>query len=30
MAETDRLRDAVATAGWTIQDTPTGPKLKKN
>jgi cysteinyl-tRNA synthetase len=29
-AEADRLRDAVAAAGWTIQDTPTGPKLKKN
>ncbi len=29
-AEADRLRDAVAAAGWTIQDTPTGPKLKKS
>ncbi|MBI9020236.1 MAG: cysteine--tRNA ligase [Verrucomicrobia bacterium] len=29
-AEADRLRDAVAAAGWTVQDTPTGPKLKKN
>jgi len=29
-AEADRLRDAVAVAGWTIQDTPTGPKLKKS
>jgi cysteinyl-tRNA synthetase len=29
-AEADRLRAAVAAAGWTIQDTPTGPKLKKN
>ena len=28
-AEADRLRDAVAAAGWIIQDTPTGPKLKK-
>ena len=28
-AEADRLRDAVAAAGWTIQDTPAGPKLKK-
>lgn len=28
-AEADRLRDAVAAAGWTIQDTPEGPKLKK-
>jgi len=27
--EADRLRDAVAAAGWTIQDTPTGSKLKK-
>jgi len=27
--EADRLRAAVAAAGWTIQDTPTGPKLKK-
>ncbi len=29
-AEADRLRAAVAAAGWTIQDTPTGPKLKKS
>ena len=29
-AEADRLRDAVAAAGWIIQDTPTGPKLKKS
>jgi len=29
-AEADRLRDTVAAAGWTIQDTPTGPKLKKS
>jgi cysteinyl-tRNA synthetase len=29
-AEADRLRDAVAAAGWAIQDTPTGPKLKKS
>jgi cysteinyl-tRNA synthetase len=29
-AEADRLRDAIAAAGWTVQDTPTGPKLKKN
>jgi cysteinyl-tRNA synthetase len=28
-AEADRLRDAVAAAGWIIQDTPAGPKLKK-
>jgi len=29
-AEADRLRDAITAAGWTVQDTPTGPKLKKN
>jgi cysteinyl-tRNA synthetase len=29
-AEADRLRDAIAAAGWTVQDTPTGPKLKKS
>lgn len=29
-AEADRLRDEVAAAGWIIQDTPTGPKLKKH
>ncbi|MGE4490016.1 MAG: cysteine--tRNA ligase [Kiritimatiellales bacterium] len=29
-AEADRLRDAIAAAGWIVQDTPTGPKLKKN
>ncbi len=28
-AEADRLRDTIAAAGWTVQDTPTGPKLKK-
>ncbi|MBC8206394.1 MAG: cysteine--tRNA ligase [Kiritimatiellaeota bacterium] len=28
-AEADRLRNAVAAAGWIIQDTPSGPKLKK-
>ncbi len=28
-AEADRLRDAIAAAGWTVQDTPAGPKLKK-
>jgi hypothetical protein len=28
-AEADRLRDAIAAAGWTVQDTPSGPKLKK-
>lgn len=29
-AEADRLRDAIAAAGWGVQDTPTGPKLKKS
>jgi cysteinyl-tRNA synthetase len=29
-AEADRLRDAITAAGWTVQDTPTGPKLKKS
>ncbi|MDK2857012.1 MAG: cysteinyl-tRNA synthetase [Verrucomicrobiota bacterium] len=29
-AEADRLRNAIAAAGWTVQDTPTGPKLKKS
>jgi len=29
-AEADRLRDAIAAAGWIVQDTPTGPKLKKS
>jgi cysteinyl-tRNA synthetase len=29
-AEADRLRDVIAAAGWIVQDTPTGPKLKKN
>lgn len=28
-AEADRLRDAIAAAGWIVQDTPTGSKLKK-
>jgi cysteinyl-tRNA synthetase len=28
-AEADRLRDAMTAAGWAVQDTPTGPKLKK-
>jgi cysteinyl-tRNA synthetase len=28
-AEADRLRDAIAAAGWIVQDTPAGPKLKK-
>jgi len=25
----DRLRDAIAAKGWTVEDTPQGPKLKK-
>jgi cysteinyl-tRNA synthetase len=29
-AEADRLRAAIASLGWMLQDTPTGPKLKKN
>jgi len=29
-AEADRLRDAIAATGWVVQDTPTGPKLKKS
>ena len=28
-SEADRLRAAIADAGWILQDTPTGPKLKK-
>ncbi len=28
-AEADRLRDAIAAVGWLVQDTPSGPKLKK-
>jgi len=27
--EADRLRAAIEAAGWIIQDTPTGPKLKR-
>lgn len=26
--ESDRLRDAILEAGWVVQDTPQGPKLK--
>ncbi|MEW5830775.1 MAG: cysteinyl-tRNA synthetase [Chloroflexota bacterium] len=28
-AESDRLRDEIAALGWTVQDTPEGPKLVK-
>ena len=28
-AEADRVRNALATMGWLIQDTPQGPKLKR-
>ena len=28
-AESDRLRDELASLGWQIKDTPQGPKLKK-
>ncbi|MBN1454094.1 MAG: hypothetical protein JW963_23965 [Anaerolineales bacterium] len=28
-AESDRLRDEIAELGWTVQDTPEGPKLVK-
>ena len=28
-AESDRLRKALAEAGWEVRDTPEGPKLKK-
>jgi len=26
-AESDRLRDAIAAAGWIVKDTKEGPKL---
>jgi cysteinyl-tRNA synthetase len=26
-AESDRLRDAIATLGWVVKDTKEGPKL---
>lgn len=29
-AESDRLRDAIAEHGWSVQDTPDGQKLVKN
>jgi cysteinyl-tRNA synthetase len=28
-AESDRIRDALAALGWTVKDTPEGPKLRK-
>jgi cysteinyl-tRNA synthetase len=28
-AESDRIRDALAQLGWTVKDTPEGPKLRK-
>ena len=28
-AESDRIRDALANLGWTVKDTPEGPKLRK-
>jgi cysteinyl-tRNA synthetase len=28
-AESDRIRDALAEQGWTVKDTPEGPKLRK-
>jgi cysteinyl-tRNA synthetase len=28
-AESDRIRDALASLGWTVKDTPEGPKLRK-
>jgi len=28
-AESDRIRDALAKLGWTVKDTPEGPKLRK-
>ncbi|MCF7848850.1 MAG: cysteine--tRNA ligase [Kiritimatiellales bacterium] len=28
-AESDRIRDALAELGWTVKDTPDGPKLRK-
>ena len=29
-AESDNLRDQIAALGWTVQDTPEGPKLVKS
>jgi cysteinyl-tRNA synthetase len=28
-AESDRIRDALTELGWTVKDTPEGPKLRK-
>jgi cysteinyl-tRNA synthetase len=28
-ADSDRIRDALAKLGWTVKDTPEGPKLRK-
>jgi cysteinyl-tRNA synthetase len=28
-AESDRIRDALAALGWTVKDTPEGPRLRK-
>ncbi len=28
-AESDRIRDALAELGWTVKDTPEGPRLRK-
>ncbi|MBT8043045.1 MAG: hypothetical protein KJN98_07725, partial [Pontiella sp.] len=28
-AESDRIRDRLAELGWTVKDTPEGPKLRK-
>jgi cysteinyl-tRNA synthetase len=28
-SESDRIRDALASLGWTVKDTPEGPKLRK-
>ena len=28
-AESDRIRDALAELGWTVKDTPEGPKLRR-
>jgi cysteinyl-tRNA synthetase len=27
--ESDRIRDALADLGWTVKDTPEGPRLRK-
>jgi cysteinyl-tRNA synthetase len=28
-AESDRIRDRLAELGWTVKDTPEGPRLRK-